>query len=267
VIARIALLSAACLFAQVGTVARGAGDDATDIMTKAFYVSKVVGSVQSVTMVLKTESGAIRVRKTAGFTKLQSNGKDSNQVVRFLSPPDVKNTSNLMIEHSDGDDDIWIYLPALKKVRRIVASNKKDSFVGSDFSYGDVIGQRVEDWAHTVVAVGAVDGAKTFVVESRPKTEDVKGTTGYSKIRRTIRQDSFVTLKGEYWDLGGRPLKEILYSEFKEVDPAKKKWLAMKVEAKNLQTGHSTLITYDSFKLDAGIRDEVFTTHYLEKEQ
>ena len=171
-IARIALLSAACLFAQVGTVARGAGDDATDIMTKAFYVSKVVGSVQSVTMVLKTESGAIRVRKTAGFTKLQSNGKDSNQVVRFLSPPDVKNTSNLMIEHSDGDDDIWIYLPALKKVRRIVASNKKDSFVGSDFSYGDVIGQRVEDWAHTVVAVGAVDGAKTFVVnrDPRPRT-------------------------------------------------------------------------------------------------
>jgi len=265
--ARGALLAGACLVLQAASVARGAGSDATEIMRKTFYVSKVVGSVQTVTMVLKNESGGTRVRKTTGFTKLQSNGKDSNQVVRFLSPPDVKNTSNLMLEHSDGDDDIWIYLPALKKVRRIVASNKKDSFVGSDFSYGDVIGQRVDDWTHTLVTEGTVEGAKTYVVESRPKTDDVKASTGYSKVRYTIRQDNFVTVKGEYWDVGGRELKEIVYSEFKEVDPANRKWLAMKIEARNRQTGHSTSISYDSFRLDAGIKDEVFTTHYLEKEQ
>ena len=265
--ARVAALSAACLIVQATASARAAGPDATEIMRKAFYVSKVVGSVQTVTMVLKNESGGIRVRKTTGFTKLQSNGKDSNQVVRFLSPPDVKNTSNLMIEHSDGDDDIWIYLPALKKVRRIVASNKKDSFVGSDFSYGDVIGQRVDDWTHGLIAEGSTGGAKTYVVESRPKTDDVRASTGYSKVRYTLRQDTYVTLKGEYWDLGGRPLKEIVYSEHKEVDPANKKWLAMKIEARNLQTGHSTSISYDSFQLDAGIKDEIFTTHYLEKEQ
>lgn len=248
-------------------IAWAAQADPVDIMKKNFFVSKVSGSTQSITMVLTTESGETRTRKTTGYSKLQKNGRDTTQVVRFLSPPDVKNTSNLMIEHSDGDDDIWIYLPALKKVRRIVASNKKDSFVGTDFSYGDVIGQKVENWNHKLVKEDVRDGVKVYLVESTPKDDAVKSSSGYAKIQYTIRQDNFATIKAEYWDTGMRSLKEIVYSDLKEVDLANKKWQAMKIEAKNIQTGHKTEIVFENYKLDPNVKDEYFTTRYLEKEQ
>ncbi|PYM03363.1 MAG: RND transporter, partial [Candidatus Rokuibacteriota bacterium] len=121
---------------------------AKEIMEKNFVVSKFVDSTSDATFTLINKTGQERVRKTFGTSKLQPNGIDNRRMVRFLSPPDVKGTVTLLVEHSDTDDDIWIYLPALKKVRRLVASNKKDSFVGTDFSYGDVIGHKVEEWGH-----------------------------------------------------------------------------------------------------------------------
>jgi hypothetical protein len=238
-----------------------------DVMTKNFYVTKVSGSTATIIMKLTTESGETRIRKTAGHTKLQKNGRDNSTVVRFLSPPDIKNTANQLIEHSDGDDHISIYLPALKKTRRIVASNKKDSFVRTDFSYGDVIGQKVEDWNHQLVREEVVDGMGVFIVESTPKNDAVKSASGYSKIIYTIRRDSFATMKSEYWDLGGRPLKVISYSDIMEVDPAHHKWQAMKIEAKNLQSHHKTELSFDSYKLDPDLKEDYFSTRYLEKEQ
>src|SRR2546423_9149621 len=85
------------------------------------------------------------------MTKLIAGTTDNMRFVNFKSPADVRGTKTLLIEHSGKDDDIWIYLPALKKVRRLVSSNKKDSFVGTDFTYEDVIGQKVEDWNHSLV--------------------------------------------------------------------------------------------------------------------
>ena len=73
---------------------------------------------------------------------------------------------SLLVEQSVKDDDIWLYLPSMKKVRRLVSSNKRDSFVGTDFSYGDVIGHKVQDWEHSIVGEEAVDGFECFIIES-----------------------------------------------------------------------------------------------------
>src|SRR5206468_9786935 len=124
------------------------------------------------------QTGQERVRKTFGTSKLQPNGIDNRRMVRFLSPPDVKGTVTLLVEHSDTDDDIWIYLPALKKVRRLVASNKKDSFVGTDFSYGDVIGYKVEEWNHKLRGEENVAGRDCYVVESTPRSPQIAANTG-----------------------------------------------------------------------------------------
>jgi hypothetical protein len=120
--------------------------DADEIMRRNFSVGKVVDSRAAVTMTLISEGGARRERSTETLSKLLPNGIDQKRLIRFLTPGDVKGTATLLVEHSAGDDDIWIYLPALHKVRRLVANNKKDSFVGTDFSYGDIIGHKVEDW-------------------------------------------------------------------------------------------------------------------------
>ena len=239
---------------------------AVEIMDKNFVVGKYADSTSDTTMTLTNKSGQQRIRKTFGTTKLDTNGLDNKRMTRFLEPADVKGTVSLLIEHSDKDDDIWIYLPSVKKVRRLISSNKKDSFVGTDFSYGDVIGHKVKEWNHTLVKEEDVDGKPCYVIESTPKDATVKTNTGYSKRIGWIQKDNFVTVKAVAYDEAGELLKEAKYSHWKEVDTVKHKWQAGVLEANNLQTGHSTLITIDQFKVNNGVKDDFFTTRYMEQQ-
>ncbi len=239
---------------------------AVEIMDKNFVVGKYADSTSETTMTLTNKSGQQRVRKTFGTTKLDTNGLDNKRMTRFLEPTDVKGTVSLLVEHSDKDDDIWIYLPSVKKVRRLISSNKKDSFVGTDFSYGDVIGHKVKEWNHTIVKEEDVDGKSCYVIESTPKDATVKTNTGYSKRIGWIQKDNFVTVKAVSYDEAGELLKEAKYSHWKEVDTVKHKWQAGILEAKNLQTGHSTVITIDQFKVNNGVKDDFFTTRYMEQQ-
>src|SRR5688572_14080302 len=135
------------------TIAGRAADgepDARTIMERNFFTSRVHALQVESTMLLVNERGQQRERSNTTLVKLQPNGIDSNFLVRFSSPADIKGTGFLQIEHSEGDDDLWIYLPALKKSRRLVANNKKDSFVGSDFSYGDILLPKVDPYRHTL---------------------------------------------------------------------------------------------------------------------
>ena len=239
---------------------------AIEIMDKNFVVGKYADSTSETTMTLTNKSGQQRVRKTFGTTKLDTNGLDNKRMTRFLEPTDVKGTVSLLVEHSDKDDDIWIYLPSVKKVRRLISSNKKDSFVGTDFSYGDVIGHKVKEWSHTIVKEEEVDGKPCYVIESIPKDATIKTNTGYSKRIGWIQKDNFVTVKAISYDEAGELLKEAKYSHWKEVDTVKHKWQAGILEAKNLQTGHSTVITIDQFKVNNGVKDDFFTTRYMEQQ-
>jgi hypothetical protein len=250
----------------LGAAPAAAQPSAAEIMERNFNVTKVVDSVSEATFTLISKTGQERVRKTAAVTKLQANGVDNMQLIRFLSPPDVRGTAILLIEHSDRDDDIWVYLPALKKVRRLVSSNKRDSFAGTDFSYGDVIGHKVGEWEHRLVGEEPVDGQACYVVESVPRMEAVKVSAGYARRRSWIRKDNFVMAKGEYWDQAGQPLKTIRAGSVQLVDPGRQKWQAMRLEALNSQTGHRTVIQYDTFKANQQVRDDFFTTRYLERE-
>ena len=246
--------------------ASGAEQPAAEIMQRNFVVTNVLDSVSHATMTLINKNGQERVRTVFGTTKLQPNGTDNMRMTRFLSPPDIKGTVTLLIEHSDRDDDIWIYLPALKKVRRLVASNKKDGFVGTDFSYGDVIGHKVDEWQHRLLREEALNGQPCYVIESLPGTDSVKSNSGYSKRQSWIRQDNDVTIKAEFWDLAGQPLKTLTAADVQLVDSARRKWQPMRLEMGNTQTGHRTIIQFENFKANQQIKDDFFTTRYMERE-
>jgi len=255
-----------CLIVALTLPAAAWALTAIEIMDKNFMVGKYADSTSETTMTLTNKSGQQRVRKTFGTSKLDNNGIDNKRMTRFLEPTDVKGTVSLLVEHSDKDDDIWIYLPSVKKVRRLISSNKKDSFVGTDFSYGDVIGHKVKEWSHTIVKEEDVDGKPCYVIESIPKDATIKTNTGYSKRIGWIQKDNFVTVKAISYDEAGELLKEAKYSHWKEVDTVKHKWQAGILEAKNLQTGHSTVITIDQFKVNNGVKDDFFTTRYMEQQ-
>jgi outer membrane lipoprotein-sorting protein len=186
------------------------------------------------------------------------------RLVRFLSPADIKGTATLLLEHAGTDDDMWIYLPALGKVRRLSASNKKDSFVGTDLSYGDVIGYKPQEWRHRLVREEEAAGAPCYVIESLPANETVAQNSGYGKRVSWVRKDNFVAPRIEITDTAGRPLKRILAADIRQVGRAGR-WQAMRTEAENLQTGHKTLIQLDRFEAEQNVPESLFTAKELEK--
>jgi outer membrane lipoprotein-sorting protein len=265
-----ALVTASMLMLAVGavgaspTIARAEALTASSIMEKSLSATKVRDSIADATFTLINKDGEERVRRTNGYTKLQDNGSDNMRTVRFLSPSDIKGTATLLIEHASGDDDMWIYLPALKKVRRLVASNKKDSFVGTEFSYGDVIGHRTSDWTHRILREETVAGAPTYVIESLPRNGEVKNNTGYSKRVSWVRKDNFIAVRTDFWDIGGQPLKTVTAGEIKAVG-TNSKWQPMVSEAVNLQNGRKTVIRFEEFKADQNLSDNYFNPRSLER--
>lgn len=233
------------------------------IMQRSLDASKVADSMADATFTLTNKDGAKRVRKTSSATRLQANGSDNMRLVRFLAPADIKGTATLMVEHAGADDEMWIYLPALGKVRRLSAANKKDSFVGTDLSYGDVVGYKVEEWQHKLVGEEEHGGGACYVIESVPANPAVAQNTGYSKRVTWVRKDNFVAARNDVYGPDGRLLKRIVASEIRQVG-ANKRWQPMLSEAENLQTGHRTSIRFENFRADQNVPASLFTPKELE---
>jgi predicted RND superfamily exporter protein/outer membrane lipoprotein-sorting protein len=257
-------LSAQALSAQALSVQ---ALSAEQVMQRNFVASKVADSTADVTFTLISSDGQQRVRRTRSWTKLRDDGVSNMRLTRFVSPPDVRGTATLTIENASDDDDIWIYLPALKRVRRLLASDKKDSYVGTDFSYGDIIGLKVEQWRHTIVRQEAVDGVPCYVVDSLPATQAAVANSGYSRRLQWIRADNFVTVRGQYFDSGGRLWKTFAASDLQRVDPKLDRWQPMRLESRDVQANHTTVIQLEDFRADQGLSAEMFNARVLDREQ
>lgn len=262
----VLLMALALASSPVALTAATAELSARDIMEKNFFVSKVKSLDTQATMLLINDKGQTRERKSTTLSKLQPNGIDSKLLVKFTTPADIKGTAFLQVQHLDSDDDEWIYLPALAKSRRLVANNKKDSFVGSDFSYGDISLPQVDLYQHTLLRSETSDAQECYVIESIPKTETTKADSGYSKKITWVRKDNFFESQVEYYDLSGRLLKTQHVSVFKLLEPNPPRWTALHREMLNQQTGHKTLFDFDKVEAGVPIADDLFTTRYLERE-
>lgn len=234
------------------------------VMQEGDRITKVKDSSATITFTLRHKDGSTRVRKTSGYTRLQSNGVDNSMLVRFLSPADIKGTATLLIVHSKADDDMWVYLPALGKVRRLSASNKRDSFFGTDLSYGDVIADRAEDWNHKTLREELLNGAMCYVIESIPGNQVIQKNTGYSKKISWLRKDNFATIRVDYWNLNDQLLKRTLATDIQKVGRGEH-WQPMLTEVENFQTGHRTTIKYESFKADLDLSEKLFSPGELDK--
>jgi hypothetical protein len=260
-----ALLAAGFVALSPSLHAQAAQPSAREIIERNFFVTKVSAIRVDLTMTLINSRGQKRERSTTTLIKLQPNGIDSKFLVRFTTPPDVAGTGLLQVEHSDGDDDLWIYLPALKKSRRLVASNKKDSFVGSDFSYGDIALPKVDQYRHTLRGTEAVDGHQCYVVESTPASDAVRANSGYARKITWVRSDNYLEVKVEYYDLANRLYKTQRVAGHQAIASQPGKWFALEREMTNHQTGHRTLLMATKVDGAVTIGDDVFSTRTLER--
>jgi uncharacterized protein len=253
--------SVATLFAS-GQI-HAAPPNPADVIQQSVDAIEVDKSFTDATFTLTNKDGANRVRRTVGYTRLQPNGSDNMRLVRFVSPADIKGTETLLIENQAKEDDMWVFLPALGKVRRLSASNKRDSFIGTDLSFGDVIGHKTKEWNHRAIGEETIDGAVCYQVESTPRDEAVKRNSGYSKRISWVRKDNYVAVRVDFWDTGGRALKRLKASELRQVNG--KRWQAMLTIVENLQTGHRTTIRFNKFDTDQAVDANLFQSQRLGK--
>src|SRR5499426_3053543 len=153
--------------------AQAAEPSARDIMEKVTVTRKLDGSEAVVKMTITDDKKQTRERDITMATKLYDGGKTEKRIYRFLAPADVQGTSVLVFDYETKSDDVWIYLPALRKTRRIVSSQKSQSFMGSEFSYGDLNIPAIDDFDYTLVKQEPFGGEACFVIDVVPKSKDI----------------------------------------------------------------------------------------------
>ncbi len=225
------------------------------IVEKAYNLPTGKEQTSTLTMTLINSRGNTRVRKIKQFKK--DFGDVEKKIMFFISPADVKNTSFMNWSYdSDKPDDQWIYLPALKKVKRISSDSKSDYFMGSDFTYDDLGDRKLDADVHKLLREETVNGIKCYVVQSIPKDEDYM----YSKTITWIRKDNFVGVKKEFYDEDGELLKILT---IKKVEKISGYWVITKSEMKNVQKNHKTIIELSNVRFNTGIPASTFTERMM----
>ena len=217
------------------------------------------------TMILIDKNGHKRTRTMESFSK--DKGEDTLKLIFFSSPADVRDTGFLTWDYRkrDCDDDQWLYLPELKKVKRIASADKSGAFMGSDFSYADMTKRVVEEWRYKLLKTDKVRGKTCWLIEALPVSKIVQDRYGYKKSILFIRQDIFMMCRAVHWLDEGNKIKYVDIPEIREIDGI---WTALKLDAKTTRSGnvlHRTLFNSKNVKYGQAIDKGMFTTRQLEK--
>ena len=239
---------------------------AYEIVEKSFDTVELAGTEATSTMTIFDGKGRQRVRQIAQVSKLYDDGDTEKKLIRFLSPADVKGTGFLSFDYEDKDDDMWLYMPALRKTRRIVSSEKSKSFMGSEFSYSDITPPTLSDFVFTLLGEEDVGDTWCWKIEMIPNDDDIADENGFSKKISWIAQKDFVVRKSVYYDLDEELHKELMVHEIRELDPQNHKYRLIHLEMENKQNGRKSILKIDQIIFNPNVKDDFFTTRYLERE-
>jgi hypothetical protein len=242
-----------------------AAPSARAIMDQVTQTRKLDGSEAVVKMTSVDEKGQTREREITMATKLYDGGKTEKRVYRFLSPADVQGTSILVFDYEAKADDVWIYLPALRKTRRVVSAQRAQSFMGSEFSYGDLNIPALDDFNYTLVKEEPCGGEACWVIDASPRNRDVVEAEGYAKKTYWVSKAKLAVVRGLLYDKDGKLVKELLAQDLKLLDPKNKRYRAMHMEMINKQNGRRSVFTSQKVTFAPNTKDEYFTIGYLER--
>ena len=216
-------------------------------------------STADMLMVLKNRHGQ-ESRREIRIRNLEVINDGDKSLTIFDSPKDVKGTAFLNYTHKMGDDDQWLYLPALKRVKRISSRNKSGSFMGSEFSYEDISSQEIEKYTYKWIRDEIFNGMECFVVERYPVD---KKNSGYSRQVSWIDKLEYRTWKVQYYDRKNEHLKTLVMSNYQQYE--NKFWRALEMHMTNHQTGKSTLLQFTDFKFMVDLNDDDFSKNSLQR--
>ena len=191
-------------------------------------------------MILANRHGEKSQRQMAMRT-LEVEGDGDKTLITFDQPRDVKGTAFLSFTHKEGPDDQWLYLPALKRVKRIASNNKSGPFVGSEFAYEDLSSQEVEKYTYKFIRDEEVDGVPFHVIERYP----VDRKSGYTRQIVWIDQERYISTKIDFYDRKDELLKTLTFEDYQQY--LDKFWRADRMLMVNHQTGKQTELLWSDY--------------------
>lgn len=242
--------------------ASSSAQTAREIMQKYSDQFSVPDETTKATMTLINKLGKKRARSLTILTREPPNGLRKS-LIRFTSPESIRGTGLLILENKDRSDDQWLYLPALKKTKKISSQERSHSFMGSEFAYEDLHGEELEDFSYKLLRSEPLDGHACFVIEATPVSGRKLAETGYRKRILWIRKDIFFKIKAEYYDKAGRLLKTETDEDLVEI--GNRNYRMNKITMLSNQTGKKTVLNSSHRAIDTGIKDSTFTIRNLER--
>ena len=215
-------------------------------------------------MILIDRIGKQRIRKIKTFVK--DFGNDSFRIMFFVEPADMRGTAFLTYDHDgDLDDDQWLYLPALKRTKRIASREKSQSFMGSDFSFADLTKPEIEKYEYRLLKEKEVNGYKTWLIEAKPNSIKVVSEYGYTKSLLFVRQENFVVVRAVHWVEGGDFLK---YMDVKRLELIDDIWVPTEIHMTKRRgkiTEHKSIMRLYNVRFNQILNKNLFTVRQLEK--
>ena len=216
-------------------------------------------SAVTMSMRLVNAAGQESLRKMT-YHAFEMSDDGDRTLITFQHPRDIKGTGLLSFEHIEKQDDQWLYLPALKRVKRIASKNKSGSFVGSEFSYEDISSNEPEKYDFKFIREDSYEGKAVWVVERYPRDP----SSGYTKIISWVDQSNFQNVKHEYFDRKAAALKVQYNKNALYLD---KFWRPTEMKMENLQTGKKTILEFQDWKFQQGLKESFFTKRSLERQR
>jgi len=254
--------------ATVAPVAAADDPQARSIMERVDARDDGDNQTSDMQMILIDKRGNERVRKIATFRK--DKGEDTYRLMFFLHPVDVKDTAFLTYDYDDSkkDDDQWLYLPALRKTKRIATSDKSGSFMGSDLNYSDMTSRDLEDYDYSFYEKGKqadVRGKKVWVIWSIPRAKTTVDETGYEKSLLFVRPDIDMVVRAIHWVKDGGYLKYVDMRKLEKIDGI---WVAtdtLVTKKRGKDTVHKTILTFENVRFNQDLKYDMFSIRRMEK--
>lgn len=239
--------------------------DPKEIMKKSRDQSKLSGMEAKTILEINDGKGNQRIRETTMMSRIFPDGTEKRTIL-FLSPADVKGTGILIWDYENKDDNMWIYMPALRKSRKIVSTEKNKSFMGSEFSNSDLVVGSIDDFTYTIDGTETIDQQVCWKIKVMPATPKIAAEYGISSKTMWISQKDFMPRKTAFMDPEGRIWKELTYNGIKMMDTKSGKYFISQMEIKNLKSGRFSKMNMTQMSFNPSVKEEFFTISYIEKQ-
>jgi hypothetical protein len=221
----------------------------------------MTGTLRStMTLTISEKNGATRVRKISMASRTY--GDIEKRMIRFIEPADVRGTSMLIVDNEEDQDEMWIYLPALKRTRRIVTSEKGKSFMSSEFSNADMTSSPLSDF--TISHLQGSGQEDLWLLESKPVSTSKADEYGYSRKVTTLGIKD-MRLRGiDFYNFDGILFRTIDILGYQPLE-GREGYIMTEMVVKNLINGRSSKIKYDEIDTSQPVPDNIFTVEYLSR--